>query len=123
MLFLGSAALLVGYVLTFAAVQGGRFIRNPLAGITEGSSGDTGTLGAANPKANRDAGRGIKDKRLAASETELSFDCSQDLAGYSIGKYSAHNFARRWVKHGCPGPAPMDGRVPDGYTLGPNRLI
>ena len=35
MVALASAALLVGYTLLFAAVQGGRFIRNPLLAITE----------------------------------------------------------------------------------------
>lgn len=35
MLAVGSALVLVGYMFLFAAVQGGRFARNPWLGVTE----------------------------------------------------------------------------------------
>jgi len=44
-LAVGSVLLLVGYMFLFAAVQGGRFARNPWLGVTEvyGGSGASST--------------------------------------------------------------------------------
>jgi hypothetical protein len=92
---IGSAALLFGYLFLFAAVQGGRFVRNPLLAITEGlSSGGA-----------------------SAAPAGLSDQCAKDLAGYQSGKYSEPNFRRRWSLHHCPGEVPVVNSRVKGGTI------
>lgn len=101
MIAIGSAALLVGYLLVFAAVQGGRFTRNPLAGITEAGAGGSGSPAGGSST----VGGGPPIVVPGASRK-----CQLILDNYNQGSTRWDYANSRWIAQGC---ADLYGAMPN----------